>query len=65
MATDSQITTGGFLPMLTVPEVATLLQLNEFTVRKMARNRALPGAIRLGGTWRFRRREIQRYVEGK
>ncbi len=51
--------------MLTVPEVATLIHKAPFTVRKMARNGALPGAKRVGREWLFRRPDIQRFVEGK
>lgn len=52
--------------LLTVPEVAAMLRLNEQTVRKWLRDGTLPG-YRLGSNrkagWRIRRSEVEAYLE--
>ena len=51
--------------LLTVPEVAALLKLNEQTVRKWLREGRLPG-ISLGSRqagWRVRRADIERFLD--
>ncbi|MCA9314336.1 MAG: helix-turn-helix domain-containing protein [Planctomycetes bacterium] len=42
---------------LTVADVAVLLQLSEKTVYRLAQRGDLPG-FKVGGSWRFRRRDI-------
>ncbi|RKY16977.1 MAG: DNA-binding protein [Planctomycetota bacterium] len=42
---------------LTVPQVAELLQLSEKTVYRLAQRGELP-AFKVGGSWRFRRQDI-------
>jgi len=57
----------GEAPLMTVNEVAALLRLHPRTVRYMAREGRLPGiAVTQGAErnhWRFRRGEIQRWLE--
>ena len=52
--------------LLTVPEVAAMLRLDEQTVRKWLREGTLPG-FRLGNNrkagWRVRRSELDDYLE--
>jgi excisionase family DNA binding protein len=48
--------------MLTVPELAKLLQKSAKTVRKMARNDAIPGARKVGHDWRFQRAAIAKFL---
>jgi excisionase family DNA binding protein len=51
------------LPMfLTVEEVAALMRVNHKTVRKVEK-KGHPRSVRLGGTVRFDRAEVRRYVE--
>jgi len=46
---------------MTVPEVAELLKLSEKTVYRLAQRRELPG-FKAGGSWRFRRRDIDAWA---
>ena len=46
---------------LTVPQVAELLQLSEKTVYRLAQRGKLPG-FKAGGSWRFRRQDIDAWV---
>ena len=39
-------------PVLTIKEVATLLKISERTVYAMAKEGRLPGAVKVGGSWR-------------
>jgi excisionase family DNA binding protein len=51
--------------LMTVPEVAATLRLNEQTVRRWLRHNVLPG-IRLGSRqagWRVRRSDVERFLE--
>ena len=54
--------------LLTVPEVAAMLRLNEQTVRRWLRDGTLPG-FRFGQNrkagWRVRRSELDRYIEAQ
>jgi excisionase family DNA binding protein len=47
---------------MTLKEVAEYLHLNERTVYKWAQEGTIPGS-KLGSTWRFRRSEIDLWVE--
>jgi excisionase family DNA binding protein len=47
---------------MTLKEVAQYLHLNERTVYKWAQEGTIPGS-KLGSTWRFRRSEIDSWVE--
>ena len=48
-------------PFLTVPRIASELDVNEVTVRTWIRKGSLP-AIRAGRTYRVRRSELDRWV---
>ncbi len=54
--------------LLTVPEVADMLRLNEQTVRRWLRDGTLPG-FRIGHNrkagWRMRRSEVEAYLEAQ
>lgn len=47
---------------MTLKEVAEYLHLNERTVYKWAQDGTMP-ASKLGGTWRFRKSDIDLWVE--
>ena len=48
--------------ILTLPEVAGLLKVAEKTVYTMAQKSQLP-AFKVGGQWRFRRIDIDHWIE--
>ena len=48
--------------ILDADEVAGLLRLNEQTVKRLANRGELPG-FKVGGRWRFQRRDIEDYIE--
>lgn len=52
-------------PLLTVPEVAQWLRKHDGQIRAMARDGKLPGAVKVGQTWRFDRRAIERWLQGE
>jgi hypothetical protein len=52
-------------PMLTVSDVGALLHMKPATVRRYANLRKIPGAVRVGHGFLFRRKDIQRFVDGK
>jgi len=47
---------------MTIKEIAEYLHLNERTVYKWAQEGTIPGS-KLGSTWRFRRSEVDLWVE--
>lgn len=49
---------------LSVSQVAEALSLSCYTVRKMARLRSLPGAVKVGRDWRFDGDKIERFLVG-
>jgi len=49
-------------PAMTVRDVATCLNVNEKTVYRLAQRRALP-AFKLAGAWRFKREDIDLWIE--
>ena len=49
-------------PALTVREVAALLSVDEKTVYRLAKRGDLPG-FKVAGTWRFKRDDIDAWVE--
>lgn len=49
--------------ILTIREVADLLKINEKTVYKLAADGKIPG-FKVGGSWRFDRATITRWIEG-
>lgn len=48
--------------ILDAAEVAKLLRLNEQTVKRLANRGELPG-FKIGGRWRFKRQDIEDYIE--
>ena len=51
-------------PLLTVKQVAEILQWNRFTIVKKAEKGELPG-FKLGREWRFRREDISAWIDAK
>lgn len=49
------------LDILTLAEVASYLRVTKRTLYRLAQERALP-AFKLGGTWRFRRDELDQWI---
>ena len=47
--------------ILTLDEVAAYLKAGKKTVYRLVQQGALPG-FKLGGTWRFRRTELDRWI---
>lgn len=50
--------------ILTIREVAELLEINEKTAYKLAANSKLPG-FRVGGSWRFKRSAIDAWIDAQ
>jgi len=50
--------------MLKTKEVAEILGFSRQTITKMAREGILP-AYRIGGDWRFRKEEVDRWLESR
>lgn len=50
--------------ILTIREVADLLKINEKTAYKLASAGKIPG-FKVGGSWRFERQEIARWIKRK
>ena len=48
--------------ILTLPEVAQLLKVAEKTVYSMAQKGLLP-AFKVGGQWRFKRADLDQWIE--
>jgi excisionase family DNA binding protein len=48
--------------ILTLDEVAAFLKAGKRTVYRFAQNGEIP-AFKLGGTWRFRRSELETWIE--
>ena len=48
--------------IMTIREVAEYLKLTEKTAYRHAADGKIPG-FKVGGAWRFRRREIDRWIE--
>lgn len=49
-------------PALTVREVAVLLSVDEKTVYRLAKKRALPG-FKVAGAWRFKKEDLDAWIE--
>jgi len=47
--------------ILTIKEVADFLKVTERTIYRLAAAKKIP-AFKVGGTWRFRRREIDQWI---
>lgn len=50
--------------ILTIEEVAAYLKAGRRTVYRLAANGQIP-AFKLGGTWRFRRAELDRWIAAR
>ena len=50
--------------ILTIDEVAAYLKAGRRTVYRLAANGQIP-AFKLGGTWRFRRTELDRWIANR
>lgn len=50
--------------ILTIDEVASYLKAGKRTVYRLAASGQIP-AFKLGGTWRFRRAELDRWIAGQ
>jgi len=44
----------------TAEEIAKFLKLHPYTIRRLAREKKIPG-FRVGGQWRFRKDEIDKW----
>jgi len=51
-----------FPPIMTITDVAEYLGLHELTVRRLAREGALP-ALKLGRQWRVKRDLLEKWIE--
>lgn len=49
---------------LTVDELAAFLKARKWTVYRLAANGTIP-AFKLGGTWQFRRKDLNAWIESK
>ena len=47
---------------LTIQEVCALLRLSERTIYRMCREGDLPGAAKVGGSWRVRRANLEAWL---
>lgn len=50
--------------VLTVDDVAAILKIGKKTVYKLAKSNQIP-VIRVGGTWRFYRDSLEKYLSGE
>lgn len=50
--------------IMTIREVAEYLKLNEKTAYRLAAEGEIPG-FKVGGSWRFKRRDIDRWIVRK
>ena len=50
--------------ILTIKQVSDFLQVNERTIYKLAKCGELP-SFKVGGQWRFRKADIDGWIEGK
>ena len=50
-------------PVLTIKEVAVLLKISERTVYAMAKEGRLPGAVKVGGSWRVLRPKLMAWLD--
>jgi len=63
-----QNVTGAMMEQLaeayTAEEIAKYLKLHPYTIRRLAREKKIP-AFRVGGQWRFRKDEIDKWSRNK
>jgi len=60
----SNVVTAMDSDILTIREVAEYLKLNEKTAYRLAADGKIPG-FKVGGSWRFRRDEIEKMTKGE
>jgi excisionase family DNA binding protein len=53
-----------FPPIMTIADVAEYLGLHELTVRRLAREGAIP-ALKLGRQWRVKRDLLEKWIENR
>lgn len=53
-----------FPPIMTIADVAEHLGLHELTVRRLAREGAIP-ALKLGRQWRVKRDLLEKWIESR
>jgi excisionase family DNA binding protein len=53
-----------FPPIMTIADVADYLGLHELTVRRLAREGAIP-ALKLGRQWRVKRDLLEKWIENR
>lgn len=52
-------------PMLAISDVARMLKISERSVYRLVRSRKLPGFKPGGGAWRFRRADIDAWIDAQ
>ncbi len=50
--------------IMTIKELATYLKVTEKSIYRLLSNSKLP-AFKVGGTWRFRREEIDKWIKAQ
>lgn len=50
--------------ILTIKQVAVYLQVTERTIYRLAASEGIP-AFKVGGSWRFRRGDLDHWIEGR
>ncbi len=55
---------GGKDELITIKDVAKFLQIAEKTIYRMAADGKIP-AFKVGGSWRFKRKEIENWLESQ
>ena len=55
---------GGKDELITIKDVAEFLQIAEKTIYRMAADGKIP-AFKVGGSWRFKRKEIENWLESQ
>lgn len=57
-------TSTGEAEILTIKQVALYLQVTERTIYRLAASEGIP-AFKVGGSWRFRRGDLDHWIEGR
>ena len=57
-------TSTGEAEILTIKQVAVYLQVTERTIYRLAAAEGIP-AFKVGGSWRFRRRDLDEWIAGR
>ena len=57
-------TSTGAAEILTIKQVALYLQVTERTIYRLAASEGIP-AFKVGGSWRFRRGDLDRWIAGR